>query len=126
MFKMAKNWAAAGDAFCKAGDLHFKNGQKHDAATNFCDAATCFKKVDVKQASGCLSRAIELYLEMGRFQIAAKHHQTIGEMLESDGDLNTAIQHYEQAAEYFKGEESNAAASACMKKVAAHAAQMED
>ena len=47
-------------------------------------------------------------------------------MLESDGDLNAAIQHYEQAAEYFKGEESNAAASACMKKVAAHAATAED
>ena len=63
---------------------------------------------------------------MGRFQIAAKHHQTIGELLEADGDLDKSIQHFEQAADYFKGEESNAAATSCMKKVAAHAALMED
>jgi alpha-soluble NSF attachment protein len=41
---------------------------------------------------------------MGRFSIAAKHHQTIAEIYESElADLDRAVQHYEQAADYFKG-----------------------
>lgn len=41
---------------------------------------------------------------MGRFSIAAKHHQTIAEIYETElADLERAVQHYEQAADYFKG-----------------------
>lgn len=37
-----------------------------------------------------------------------------------------AVQHYEQAADYFKGEESVSSANKCMLKVAQYAAQLED
>lgn len=37
-----------------------------------------------------------------------------------------AVEHYEQAAEYFKGEESTSSANKCMLKVAQYAAQLED
>lgn len=37
-----------------------------------------------------------------------------------------SVQHYEQAADYFKGEESTSAANKCMLKVAQYAAQLED
>lgn len=36
------------------------------------------------------------------------------------------MQHYEQAADYFKGEESTSSANKCMLKVAQYAAQLED
>ena len=50
-----------------------------------------------------IQSAIDIYTENGRFAIAAKHHQTIAEMLESQtGDLDRAMQHYETAAEYFR------------------------
>ena len=40
---------------------------------------------------------------MGRFTIAAKHHQTIAELYESDiADLERAMQHYEKSADYFR------------------------
>ena len=93
---------------------------------------------------------------MGRFSMAAKHHQTIAEMYENEAnDLvsflicvnerkksiihsliffshlfyfiqNRAVQHYEQAADYFKGEEATSSANKCMLKVAQYAAQLED
>jgi tetratricopeptide (TPR) repeat protein len=91
---------------------------------------------------------------MGRFSIAAKHHQSIAEMYEGEandlvspltwkkcrGKINKfshrfsfvspsqhrAVQHYEQAADYFKGEESTSSANKCMLKVAQYAAQLED
>lgn len=55
MFKMAKKWGAAGNAFCEAASLHAKAGSKHDAATNYVDAANCFKKSDPNgEASYCI------------------------------------------------------------------------
>jgi alpha-soluble NSF attachment protein len=48
MFKMAKNWQKAGQAFCSAANLHAQAGSRHDAATNYVDASNCFKKVKKK------------------------------------------------------------------------------
>ena len=47
--------------------------------------------------------------------------QTIAELFESQtADLDKAMQHYEQAAEYFRGEESHSSANKCMLKVSAN------
>ena len=52
--------------------------------------------------------------------------QTIAELFEAQtGDLDKAMQHYEQAAEYFKGEESHSSANKCMLKVAEYCATLE-
>ncbi|XP_027562837.1 alpha-soluble NSF attachment protein-like [Neopelma chrysocephalum] len=63
---------------------------------------------------------------MGRFTIAAKHHVAIAEIYEGDlVDVEKAMAHYEQAADYYKGEESNSSANKCLLKVATFAAQLE-
>lgn len=81
----------------------------------------------IAEAVNCLLKAIEIYTDMGRFTMAAKHHQTIAEMYETDAvDLERAVQHYEQAADYFRGEESNSSANKCLLKVAQYAAQLEN
>ncbi len=55
------------------------------------------------EAANCLIKAVDIYTDMGRFTIAAKHHQTIAEIYESDtADLEKAMQHYEQSADYFR------------------------
>ncbi|KAF7991306.1 hypothetical protein HCN44_002868 [Aphidius gifuensis] len=127
LFKMAKKWANAGNAFVEAANLHGKVGSKHDAATNYVDAANCYKKTDPNEAASCLQKAIEIYTDMGRFTMAAKHHQTIAEMFESEAvDLEQAVHHYEQAADYFRGEESISSANKCLLKVAQYAAQLKN
>lgn len=127
MFKMGKKWNQAGQAFCEAANLHAKSGSRHDAATNYVDASNCYKKTDTNEAVSCLLKSIDIYTDMGRFTMAAKHHQTIAEMYENEAnDLQRAVQHYEQAADYFKGEESTSSANKCMLKVAQYAAQLED
>ncbi|RXM34044.1 Beta-soluble NSF attachment protein [Acipenser ruthenus] len=73
---------SAGNAFAQAAQLHLQQQSKHDAATSFIDAGNAFKKADPQEAINCLNRAIEIYTDM-------------------------AIAHYEQAADYYKGEESN-------------------
>ncbi|MEQ2221043.1 hypothetical protein ILYODFUR_011674 [Ilyodon furcidens] len=49
MYKMAKNWCAAGNAFSKAAHLHLQMQSKHDAATNLIDAGNAFKKADPQE-----------------------------------------------------------------------------
>ena len=75
LFKMAKNWDEAGKTFCRIANVHINGSNKHDAATNYVDAANCYKKNNPKEAANCLQSAIDIYTDVGRFTIAAKHHQ---------------------------------------------------
>ncbi|XP_077995427.1 alpha-soluble NSF attachment protein-like [Glandiceps talaboti] len=126
MFKMAKKWSAAGGAFCESASIQLRLGSKHEAASNFVDAGNCYKKSDPQEAVNCLHRAVEIFTDMGRFTIAAKHHVSIAELYETEiMDIEKAISNYEQAADYYRGEESNSAANKCLLKVALYAAQLE-
>lgn len=123
---MAKKWPFAGKAFCEAANLHLKLGNKHDASNCFIDAGISYKKSDPQEAVNCFMKGIEIMTDMGRFSTAAKHHMTVAEMYESDiVDLEKAITHFEQAADYFKGEESITSANRCLLNVARYAAQLE-
>uniref|UniRef100_A0A6I8SKH8 NSF attachment protein beta n=1 Tax=Xenopus tropicalis TaxID=8364 RepID=A0A6I8SKH8_XENTR len=107
MFKMAKNWSGKCLFF-----LVFK--------------ILLLSFLNASEAINCLNAAIDIYTDMGRFTIAAKHHITIAEIYETElVDIEKAIAHYEQSADYYKGEESNSSANKCLLKVAAYAAQLE-
>ncbi|CAK9290271.1 unnamed protein product [Gordionus sp. m RMFG-2023] len=111
-FKIAKNWTAAGKAFVKSAEIHGSMGNKHESANKYYEGANCFKKSDHQDAVKCLLKAIDIYTDLGRFTIAAKYHANLAEIYENElKDINKAIQHYEQAADYFRGEESNSAAN---------------
>jgi len=126
-YKMAKMWGDAGHAFTQLAQHHEKAGNRLDAATNYIEAANCYKKTDPNEAVNSMLRGIEIYTDMGKFTMAAKHHQTIAEIYETEiADMEKAIQHYEQASDYFRGEENNSSANKCQLKVAMFAAQMEN
>uniref|UniRef100_A0A663F8M5 Alpha-soluble NSF attachment protein-like n=1 Tax=Aquila chrysaetos chrysaetos TaxID=223781 RepID=A0A663F8M5_AQUCH len=95
-----------------------------EACDIYARAANMFKMAkNWSEAINCLIRAIEIYTDMGRFTIAAKHHISIAEIYETElVDIEKAIAHYEQAADYYKGEDS---ANKCLLKVATYAAQLE-
>lgn len=126
-YKMAKNWGQAGNAFMQAAKLSLTNDSQHEAANKFIDASVCFKKVDANQAIDCLKKAVSIQTEMGRFSMAAKQHITIAEIYEGElQNIDEAIVHYEKAADYYQGEESQSHAAKCLVKVAHYAAEKED
>ncbi|KAM5236990.1 alpha-soluble NSF attachment protein isoform 2-T2 [Ctenodactylus gundi] len=98
-----------------------------EACEIYARAANMFKMAkNWSEAINCLVRAIEIYTDMGRFTIAAKHHISIAEIYETElVDIEKAIAHYEQSADYYKSEESNSSANKCLLKVAGYAAQLE-
>ncbi|KAM5164637.1 beta-soluble NSF attachment protein isoform 2-T2 [Mantella aurantiaca] len=103
------------------------NTKIEEACEMYARAANMFKMVkNWSEAINCLNAAIDIYTDMGRFTIAAKHHITIAEIYETElVDIEKAIAHYEQSADYYKGEESNSSANKCLLKVAAYTAQLE-
>lgn len=108
-FKMAKNWMAAGKAFCAAAEIQLKQNTKHEAANMYNEAANAYKKADPQEAFNCLLKSCDIYIDMGRLVMAAKQYQTIGELFETDMvDIPNAITYYEKAADLFKTEENNA------------------
>ncbi|XP_055342999.1 alpha-soluble NSF attachment protein-like [Paramacrobiotus metropolitanus] len=126
-FKMAKNWSQAGYAFSQAAGLNLQSDNKNEAASKYIDASVCYKKIDANQAIECLKKAVEIQTEMGRFSMAAKQHITIAEIYESElQNIDQAIVHYERAADYYQGEESQSHAAKCLQKVAHYAAEKED
>ncbi|XP_064860265.1 beta-soluble NSF attachment protein-like isoform X2 [Oncorhynchus nerka] len=88
-----------------------------------CSCRTNWTQPLASSMQGTLTRRLIL---RGRFTIAAKHHITIAEVYESElVDIEKAIAHYEQAADYYKGEESNSSANKCLLKVGHYSAQLE-
>ncbi|OAD54880.1 Soluble NSF attachment protein [Eufriesea mexicana] len=113
------------------GSLFGGSSKIEEAVECYQRAANMFKMAKNWSSAGkaisCLLKAIEIYTDMGRFTMAAKHHQSIAEMYESEAvDLERAVHHFEQAADYFRGEESNSSANKCLLKVAQYAAQLEN
>merc|ERR1711934_1231477 len=70
--------------------------------------------------------AITMQTENGRFTQATKAYKEIGEMYEHESDLGLAIENYQQAADYYLGEEQPSAGNQCLLKVAHFSAQLED
>lgn len=126
MLKMEREWTEAARIFNKAGDLCADLGTKHDAAAKYTDASHCYKHCNIQEAINCLMKAINIYTDMGRFSVAAKHHLIAAEIYEGEGgDIQKAVEHYSKAADYYQCEESTATANRCLLNVARYAAQLE-
>lgn len=124
-FKLAKSWDKAGLTYVKLADCHLKLDSKHEAANAYADAAHCYKKTTVKEAISCLERAIDMFLDIGRLNMAARYYKEIAELYESEQNYEQSIVNYEKAAELFQSEEVTTSANQCKQKIAQFAAQLE-
>ncbi|KAG6509750.1 alpha-soluble NSF attachment protein-like [Zingiber officinale] len=124
-FKLAKNWDRAGSVYIKIADCQLKLDSKHEAATSYVDAANCYKKISIQDAAESLNQAVNLFLEIGRLNMAARYCKELGELYEQAQDLEKAIVYFERAADLFQSEEVTTSANQCNQKVAQFAAQLE-
>lgn len=69
LFKMAENWTQAGYAFADAAKLSTKNNNQYEGVLSYIEAAKCFKEVDVDKAIDFYLKTIEIYKDLGKFNI---------------------------------------------------------
>ena len=124
-FKLAKNWDKAGSVYIKLADVQLKLDSKHEAAGAYVDAANCYKKISVQDAAQSLNQAVNLFLEIGRLNMAARYCKELGEIYEQEQNLEKAIDYFERAADLFQSEEVTTSANQCKQKVAQFSAQLE-
>ena len=125
LFRTAKQNNAAGKALMAAAEMNLKCSNTFEAANNYVKAANCFRKDSPAEAVSCLRVAIAHYTDTGKFSQAARHQQEVGEILESQLELDEAINAYETAAEYLEGNNNPSQAAKCLLKVASFSAQLE-
>ncbi|KAH3766577.1 soluble NSF attachment protein [Pelomyxa schiedti] len=125
LFKVAKSWDEAGQAYDRAADCQLRINNKYEAATQLVNAAGCYKKTKSPDASRAFVRAIEILVDEGRFSIAARHQQELAEIYEAENDIENAITAYEKAADLFDGDNSSSRSSQCLGKVATFCSQLE-
>jgi alpha-soluble NSF attachment protein len=124
-YKIAKNWQRACDAYSKAAEANLKAQSKHEAATNYINAANCIKKDNPDEAIRLFHLAVDLLTDEGRFSIAAKHQKEIAEIYESEMKYDKSMEEYQKAGDLYEGEGSTSSANSCFLKVAQFAAQLE-
>ncbi|XP_057808253.1 alpha-soluble NSF attachment protein-like [Salvia miltiorrhiza] len=123
-FKLTKSWDRAATAYIKLAGCNLKSDSKHEAASAYVDSASCYKKISPKQAISSLDQAVNLLLEINRFNMAAKYCKEIGELYEQERNMDQAITYFERAADLYQTEEVNTSSSQCRQKVAEFSAQL--
>eukprot|EP00262_Sarcandra_glabra_P003181 TRINITY_DN1371_c0_g2_i1.p1 TRINITY_DN1371_c0_g2~~TRINITY_DN1371_c0_g2_i1.p1 ORF type:complete len:290 (-),score=61.68 TRINITY_DN1371_c0_g2_i1:349-1218(-) len=124
-YKLAKAWDKAGSVYIKLASCHLKLESKHEAASAYVDAANCYKKVSSQGAITHLDQAVNLFMEIGRLNMAARYCKEIGELYETEQSFEHAMDYFERSADLFQSEEVTTSANQCRQKVAQFAAQLE-
>ncbi|XP_077216047.1 alpha-soluble NSF attachment protein 2-like [Tasmannia lanceolata] len=124
-YKLSKSWDKAGGVYIKLANCHLKLESKHEAASAYVDAANCYKKTSAQEAMSCFNNAMNLFMEIGRLNMAARYCKEIGELYEAEQDFEKAMDFFERSADLFQSEEVTTSANQCRQKVAQFAAQLE-
>ncbi|KAL0905053.1 hypothetical protein M5K25_027225 [Dendrobium thyrsiflorum] len=124
-FKLGKNWDKAGVVYTKKANCHLKSDSKHEAASAYVDAANCYKKISAQDAVESLNQAVNLFLDIGRLNMAARYCKEIGDIYEQEQNLEKSMDYFERAADLFLSEEVTTSVNQCKQKVAQFAAQLE-
>lgn len=118
IYKVGRQWQEAGDLYVRVAELHEKCSSAHEAASAYVDASKAYKNVDQAASVQACQNAIAHYTEMGRFSQVAKMLKEVGETQEKEGEFAEAVETYQQAADYFNGENTTQSANSCLVKVA--------
>ncbi|CAK9860593.1 unnamed protein product [Sphagnum jensenii] len=124
-YKLAKSWNRAANVYIKLANCQLKLDSKHEAASAYVDAANCYKKSQPQEAVRMLNLAINMFEDIGRLSMAAKHYKDIADIYEKEENVERAMEYYEKAAELYSGEGIDSTANQCKIKVAQFAAQLE-
>ncbi|CAN6637932.1 alpha-soluble NSF attachment protein [Trichomonascus vanleenenianus] len=101
LYKVGKDYTAAGRAFEKAAAYREQSDMSDLAGPVYFDAYKAYKQTDIQDAARCLEKAISLETLRGWFSKAADYKMKLGELYEELDDLNRAIESYETAAEWY-------------------------
>eukprot|EP01088_Endostelium_zonatum_P020520 TRINITY_DN7610_c0_g1_i1.p1 TRINITY_DN7610_c0_g1~~TRINITY_DN7610_c0_g1_i1.p1 ORF type:complete len:317 (+),score=103.08 TRINITY_DN7610_c0_g1_i1:43-993(+) len=123
LYRLAKNYHEAGLMYEKAASCYLKGGSNFQAAGQYVQASTAYRKSSSGDCIRTLEQASSIFAHDGKFSLAAKNYKTLAEASEKEMDIESAIIHYEKAAEYYDLDNSTVSARGCKIKVAQFAGE---
>lgn len=123
-YKLAKCGADCAEMYEKLAECHVKMDSKYEAASALVEAAKAGSKQNPAKSQELLQRAVDMYTDMGRLNMAARQLREIGETNEKSGQKPEAMKFYTQAADLFETEGSNSDATKCKLKIAEISAEL--
>eukprot|EP00798_Chlamydomonas_sp_ICE-L_P023303 gene23303-30540_t len=123
-YKLAKCWNDAVEVYEALAECQLKCDSKHEAATAYVEASRAASKVQPAKSTELLHKAVGLYTDMGRLNMAARQLKEIAETNEKQGLKEEAIRFYDQASELFECEGSTSEATKCRLKIAEFSAEL--
>ncbi|KAL0477968.1 alpha-soluble NSF attachment protein [Acrasis kona] len=128
IYKMNKAWDKAADVLQRTVACHNKCDSKYDAATALNEAGQMLKKMpdNIEASVRVMSESVEIFLELGKLNQAAKIEKEIGEALEEVENYADAIVHLQRAADLYESENQKTTANICLLKVAHMNASLEN
>ncbi|KAJ3437273.1 alpha-soluble nsf attachment protein [Anaeramoeba flamelloides] len=124
LYKISKKWEKAAKSFIHAHHCQLKLESKHEAATFLIKAGQCFRKLSSEKAVETFIMAIDIFVDGGRFNMAAKYYKEIAEIYEKEKNYEKSILFYEKASDFFESENSKSTSNQCLLKVALYSAQL--
>lgn len=105
IFKLCKNWEEAGRTYERCGQIEAE--LQADAAKYYLESAHCYSFVNLEKSVGIKHKALEIYIQQGRFQLAGKIQQEMASKFEEERDFKNAAEAFKKAGEYFSMESLN-------------------
>lgn len=119
MYKLQRRSAEAGHTFEKAAECQKLADSPDEAANTLVEAYKAYKTEVPIEAAQCLEKAITMFVKRGQFRRSATFKADLGELYENElHDVTKAIQSYEDASEWYKGDSANALANKSSLKAA--------
>ncbi|VEU20149.1 DEKNAAC101016 [Brettanomyces naardenensis] len=119
MYKLQRRSAEAGHTFEKAAECQKLANSPDEAANTLVEAYKAYKAEVPIEAAQCLEKAIEMFVKRGQFRRSATFKADLGELYENElHDAKKAIESYEDASEWYKGDSANALANKTALKAA--------
>lgn len=115
-YKQAGEWARAGEVFAKMGDIAKRQGDTMGGGRLYGESGSCYRKVSTQAAVASYLKSAEMYIEMGKFAMPAKHHEAIAVIYATDcspPDHRAVIHHLSMAAHYYYSDNRTAARNKC-------------
>jgi len=120
-YKLAGEWDRAAEVLSKMGEIVRKQGDLSAAGRLHGEAGTCYRKFSASNAVTAYLKSAEIYIEMGKFGIPAKHHEAIALIYAKDispPDNTAVLHHLSMAAHYYYSDNRAAARNKCRLEMA--------
>ena len=117
-FKICSQWMSAGESVEKCAEMHMKSGMALEATSLYIEAAEVYAKVNITESMRATRLAVDICVNIGRFDIAGRLERSIAEWEFSSKHWEDAANSFKKAANYLSGDMSQDQCDWCMERCA--------